>query len=510
MTLALFRQDPWKRSHPLYASSSLTVSPAPEYASSEVLMASLYRAIGYEDISEGKVPQAGRELEQRLQKLRDKRGKAPQDATIGVEDWNAVLHGVLESPKLPNQSAKRFLQVTPVVPSLAAFSGSARLAGNPWTPGNLLRRIVWLGSPNRESAGTRWTALFQALSVNDQDDIFARWLEQESRAWATTAPWQEAPVREGDIATLAHDDFDHLGFMPARQFAKDLDALIQAKHALTRRQWTSLVESVVRLAAVSHVAWLCEVQARIWRCLSDALAGAGPTEVTDTRSAIFPERAEYMAYGGKALPGLKDMASSYLAARLGINTVLWSLVEVGHPYDGDVSSSAGIAKLCQHLRQHREVLNGAGVMATLVDIREQEARALNCKKGIGANLLEFARHALGKRQTAMQLLQGYDQGYILRKKGNSNSSPWIVALGPVAVLALVHCALTGVGGPRSVHRLGQHLAAYGVVVDHWDIGRNDLGLQLRMLGLVLDSPDAESGMLLIPPFPSTNALDKQS
>jgi hypothetical protein len=45
------------------------------------------------------------------------------------------------------------------------------------------------------------------------------------------------------------------------------------------------------------------------------------------------------------------------------------------------------------------------------------------------------------------------------------------------------------------------MAAYGIVVDHRKIDSNELGTQLRMLGLVLDSPDAESGMLLVPPFP---------
>jgi hypothetical protein len=55
-----------------------------------------------------------------------------------------------------------------------------------------------------------------------------------------------------------------------------------------------------------------------------------------------------------------------------------------------------------------------------------------------------------------------------------------------------------------VRRLSQHLAAYGATVDHRDIATNDLGHQLRMLGLVLDSPDAESGMLLVPPFPAAN------
>jgi hypothetical protein len=215
-----------------------------------------------------------------------------------------------------------------------------------------------------------------------------------------------------------------------------------------------------------------------------------------------------MAYGGKALQGIKDKVSSYLNARLGINTLLWSLKQIGSPYEGDFSSSRGIAALCLHIQNHKNALIRAGTLETIIDIREQEARALLCRKGIGSNLLEFARHALGQRQTAVPLLRGYDQGYILKKKGSSPSSPWIVSLGPVAVLALVHCALAGMGGPRSIHRLGLHLEAYGVTVDKHEIARNDLGHQLRMLGLVLDSPDAESGMLLLPPFHTSQVLQE--
>lgn len=33
---------------------------------------------------------------------------------------------------------------------------------------------------------------------------------------------------------------------------------------MTRRQWTSLLEALVRVAAVAHVAWLCEVQKMTW------------------------------------------------------------------------------------------------------------------------------------------------------------------------------------------------------------------------------------------------------
>ncbi|MDP1979399.1 hypothetical protein [Undibacterium sp.] len=505
MTLADFKQGPWKRehSHPAYKDSALAISPAPEYASSEVLVASLYRTIGFESISEGGVPQAGRDLDKRIQKLRDKHLPSPKDATVGVDTWNTVLHGILESPKLPNQSSKRFLQVTPLVPGTASFSGSARLSSNSWPAGSLIRRMVWLGSQDHESALALWHDLYSALSVVKSDDIFARWLQEEASAWDCSPEWKFVSVSPTNVAHLAQEDFHAIKFLPARQFVKDLRAIILAKDAMTRRQWTSLLEAILRLAAVTHVTWLCDVQARIWRSLSEALENRGLTNEAAVREAIFPTKPQYMTYGGKALNNLKDKTSGYLTARLGINTTLWALEQVGEPYTDDMSSSSGIANLCKHIHSNLSLLNALDVKGIFLDVREQEARALNCKKGIGANLLEFARHLLGQRQTAVQLLRGYDQGYILKKKGPYPSSPWVVSLGPVAVLALVHCALAGMGGARSIHRLGQHLAEYGIAVDRHDITRNDLGHQLRMLGLVLDSPDAESGMLLLPPFPAT-------
>lgn len=507
MSLSDFKQTPWSKSHPSYQKSALAISPAPEYASSEVLLASLYRTIGFASASEGSVPQAGRDLDRRIQKLREKRQPPPTGAVVGVEAWNTVLHGILESPKLPNQSSKRFLQVTPIVPGAALFSGSARLSSNSWPAGSLIRRMVCLGSKDRESAQRLWQSLFAALSVDDDDDVFARWLDQETSAWNPGASnWAFSPIPEDEIATLERSDFQGIQFLPARRFTKDLLAIMQAKGSMTRRQWTSLLEALLRLAAASHVTWLCDVHSRTWSCLWAALTdGIAPTSELDARRALFPEAPQYMTYGGKALQGIKDKVSSYLNARLGINALLWSLDQIGVPYSGNLSSSAGIAALCQHIRQHKAELTRLGTLETIADVREQEARALLCKKGIGSNLLEFSRHVLGQRQAAVPLLRGYDQGYILKKKGSSPSSPWIVSLGPVAVLALVHCALAGMGGPRSVHRLGQHLEAYGIAVDKHDIGRNDLGHQLRMLGLVLDSPDAESGMLLLPPFPINQA-----
>lgn len=508
MSLADFKGSPWARSHPAYKGAALSMNPAPEYANSEVLLASLYRTISeFADgdavltISEGRVPIRGRKLDGTVVNARDKKQRRPDGAALDGDSMHALLHNVLESPKLPNQSAKRFLQVTPLVGETAAFSGSARLAGNPWPAGALVRQMIWLGSPDSASAQDIWSRLFHALGVHDDDDVFARFLRDEVAAW-DGAQWGIGPTSPDaeDAACFPPGELEGVA-SPARQFCQDLDAVMSAKPVMTRRQWTSLLEALVRIAAVGHVAWVCEVHRRIWACVQQSLVGADLPE--DVRLAIYPRNFGYLTYGMAPVSELRDRTSTYLGARLGLNAVLWTLDECGAPFAGKLSSAADVAALCTLVMESRAALTGVG--ALIDDLSDREARTLRCRRGVGANLMEFARHVLYQRQVANPVLRGYDQGYVLRKRSAAKSSPWICVPGPVAVLMLVHCSLAKLAGPRSVHRLAEHMAAYGIVVDHRKINSNELGGQLRMLGLVLDSPDAESGMLLVPPFPQARA-----
>jgi hypothetical protein len=199
------------------------------------------------------------------------------------------------------------------------------------------------------------------------------------------------------------------------------------------------------------------------------------------------------------LPIIRDLASRYLGARLGLNLLLWHLDEAGTTVES-LSSTQDIVSFLGLVADHRKELRGAHVLGVLSALRDEHARTLACKRGIGSNIVEFCRYVLGQRQAADENLRGFDQGYELKKRAEYASAPWVVSLGPVAVLAFVHCCLAEAAGPRSVQRLCEHLAWYGIGVDRDDISKSDLGRKLRMLGLVLDSPDAESGMLLVPPF----------
>ena len=492
MSLQEFRASPWKISHRAYEGSSFNIRPAPEFATAEVVLASTYRASGFHGYAERDVPQAGRNLDRAASKNVPNSGLGQ----ISSETWRTIIYGVMESPKRPKQSSKRFLQLCPLVPDVSLYSGSARLVGNSWNPGLLVERMIQMGSESAAGAAKVWNELHLGLSVRDDDDVWARWLQAEfERRRDSVMSWQSSPISAE--TTLPEGEGRGLRF-PSLRFVRDLSAVLRAKPFMTRRQWVSLLESILRLGTTAHVLWLCDVNDRLWRDTARVLRHEASAPLEEAvRSTIVGGHHQRLVYGQPALPIVRDLASRYLEARLGLNLTLWHLSSTGFEIES-MSSVADLARFLRIVEERRETMGE--ILSDLERLTDEHTRTLTCKKGIGANLMEFCRYTMGQRETADPNLRGYDQGYLLKKRADYKSAPWIVSLGPAALLALVHCCLEEVAGPRSVQRFCEHLAWYGLDVDRDTVAKSDLGKNLRMLGLVLDSPDAESGMLLVPPF----------
>lgn len=497
MTTKDFMDSPWLKSHPVFESAIFSIYRAPEFSTGEVVLSSIYRASGFKDVAESKVKGLGEALSKAADRARKKEGK---QGGIQPDTWRTVLDRLVQSPKVAKQSSKRFMSLSPVVPNAALYSGAARLTGNPWNPGQLVKRIIQLGAPSDADASALWKRLHDALGVGANDDIWARWLQQEFELHRHDVDgWK--PTDMPALEIFPPSDRSGISY-PAKQFVADLDGIIAAKSAMTRRQWISLLEAVLRIGTVSHVLWICDVNDRVWRLIREIIASDSthaPSNDVQVGERLLAVRPRMLSFGHPSIPTLRDFASKYLSARIGLNCTMWALDGMGAGF-AKLDSLAGIRAFINTVEANKGALRAAAVLDSYHKLQDREVRTIACKKGIGSNLMEFAQYTLGQRQTMDETLRGYDQGYFLRKRGEARNSPWVLALGPAAVLAMAHCCLHEVKGPRSVQRLAKHLSAYGIEFDLHGLNDSDLGRQLRMLGLVLDSPDAESGMLLVPPF----------
>ena len=513
MTPEEFVQKPWAQSsiHDAYSGSFLHMRPAPEYASGEVVLASTYRQVGSisDSVTEGKTPANGREFQKNLN-----RGRRPRrDATgtgIDAEAWRRIVTGTLRSPKQPNQAAQRFLQISPVVPDAALYSLSARLSSNSWNPGALVARVIQFGEASEASAQELWNQLFHALSVDEHDDVWARFLQEEFRSWRNKAHEQcwttPRPLSADKAATAWH----RAGTMtPAMQFVVDLKRILSLKIYLTRRQWISMVEAMLRIGTVSHVLWTCKANIQCFKMLRGALGGQG-VPPRDELEFMFGVGEGFWRYGQLASGTITDSATGFVKARAGMNLLLH---HVGGQYDGlseCLANLDAIEAFAMWLRDHHGSIDTDRYWRDYQSVIENDQRLVAGKKGISANVREFLRHALGQRQTTEPGLGSYDQGYFLAKRGSYRSAPWIVSLGPVSVLAIVHACTHDARGPRTVEDLCRHLGGYGIEVQAQEVPDSPLGKTLRNLGLVLDSPDAEGGMVVLNPFEHVGKEPAQS
>ncbi len=501
-----FIESPWTQAslHAAYEQSFLHMRPAPEYASGEVVLASTYRRAGFEPsiVTEGKVPSLGREF----QKLLDK-GKRPggREAVTGIDAdaWSRIVSGTLRSPKQPNQSSKRFLQISPVVPDAAMYSLSARLSANSWNPGELVAAVVQYGSKSPDNAQVLWHELFNALSVDENDDIWARFLDAEFRSWRAKPladAWQSPRALAKDARFEAWHEASTC--VPATQFVEDLAKILALKKLLTRRQWISMLEAMLRIGTASHILWVCQANIQCFDLARKVLQGSIPPPDHESLKSLLSTGTGFWRYGQYASTTLTANATGFVKARAGLNLMLHQLESEfdSNKLAGTLANTRSIIEFLAWLGEIRERFDMEAFRGGYQNVIESDPRRVAGKKGIASNVQEFLRHVLGQRQTAERGLDSYDQSYFMAKSGSHKSARWAVGLGPVSVLALVHACTSKARGPRTVEDFCRHIGQYGIEVEAQDIPGSPLGQTLRNLGLVLDSPDAEGGMVLVNPF----------
>jgi hypothetical protein len=511
LSAAEFEADPLSELHDLYDNSVFNLRPAPEVATGEVMLASLMRNVGYVNSGksiEGAVPKEGRDLEKRLRTaIQDDAPRATGQLMNGAE-WQRVLTGMIASPRQNRETKRRHLSISPLVPDASLYSLSARLVPNTWNPGNLVRAMVGIGSGSPAEAEETWSLLFGALSVEQDDDVFAKILENEFRFWRPLhAP--DAPI-EWKRREIGRDYTRHAGLdlafgAPAGQFCRDLRVLSTLKKRLTLRQWTSMLGSLVRLGSASHVLWVCHLNQVVWQLMRAALVPGAAIPSQAHVSEEFRACPIFFRYGEKVQDPIKSAVRNFITGRVALNLVLCLLSDAIGASElagrvGEVSDVEGVHRLLKLVAEQRGAICETPLEPRLAGLLERNPKILQCKHGVTNNVNEFLTYSISRRQTADDKDINYDQGYWIRKAASYKAAPWVLVAGPVALLTTVYCCVSASRAPKTILDLVTHAEKYGVALRASGSFDDRLIASLRTLGLVLDSPDAEGGMMVSPPF----------
>lgn len=517
MQVSDFESAPTKERHPAYG-ASMFYTTAPEWSTGEVLLAAVYRGLVL-GVSESVVD---------LENI----ARAPElmPAEVGGrQTWARLLaeRGGIASPLRHGQySPMASRQLMPLVPTIARIAGVlGKKPRSRWNPTNLLLETI--GAGLGKSRGEELVRdLGEALQVTPSDDVFARFVEESLRQGLQSI--QPAPAASVPFRALALED-DHLRafranssarrLCPAERFCNDLPFTLTVKSALTRRQWTVLLESMLRIGLGMHVLWTCNANIIAWEIALSVASGSTSPTAADIESAIWETHDEtrpLLQLGSNAEPLIERMIERYAYARTGLNLLLCRLddVNAAWPETTPIGCStqpaqdapASLAAFYSHVYANRQAVDAtdAGLwlrarVSQLFDRREDLRALATCKSGYTKNLFEFARHGLGQVKAKDPDQRCYDLAYLLAYSGDRRPLP--VQPGPAMLVMLVHaCCASNPTIPVSLDDFRRHLGEYGLHVPAGELVHGRTGRDLAMLGLVVDSPDAAGGRLLVKPF----------
>ncbi|WP_224984204.1 hypothetical protein [Geomonas agri] len=492
MSVSEFKDEPFK-DRAEYQRTLFHLYPAPEFATGEVMTAALYRAIGYR-ASESDVTAWGKDFKGRLESE-----AIPYSGKITPSTWKRIISVGLASPRQPGQQRQLLPSITPLVPEACLYSNTARQQGNPWNPGNLVLSMLECGSQGSHEK-VCWDSLFRALSTGDNQDPWARFVSECFKNCVhpddKLPGWEQkpfVPIMPG----IRWAEWRISG-SPSEALVRALPGVLSLKPKLTRRQWISLFEALLRISCASHVAWICKANLELWEFLVNCFEEP-PSQHWDGKQ-LFKSSDTYWPYGERIDPLIHSITRDYITGRLGVNLVLHHVSETLGMENIDLKSPTGIKNLGQAIYDGREKLDLRMVRDVHDEALERNPRLLECTHGITSNVKYFFRYTLGQRQSVAEDELNYDQGYWVKKTGPQRNASWVVSGGPVALMAMVSSCCNTHRASRTVEDFCRFLNQFGVTTRASDLAWNGLGNSMRRLGLVIDSPDAEGGMILIDPF----------
>ncbi|MFB3903184.1 MAG: hypothetical protein ACE15E_07000 [Acidobacteriota bacterium] len=508
-----FLNQPTSRLHPSYKQSLLTVEAA-EYATGEVLLGSVCRKLLL-DLGEATIDLS------KLPELEDQLDRAFADIDPGLAGLGQTLlfePGGIASPQKYGQLGLRPLRsLMPIVPQVARHACVIGKVRSRWSPANLLVQVIGTGL-NEQKGNELIDRLTRALLIGPDEDLFARFLATflERAAGSGNLP-SAAPYRlTADDRRGFRGQAAAPGLSPAERVCQDLDAVVAIKGQLTRRQWSVLLEAACRIGLVTHVLWVCQANAACWQLALEAAEGAPVPDVAEVERRLWVahrDSAPLIEIGRPATPGIKRILERYLVARFGLNILLCALDGAGQTFAGalgaDVargtSAAEGIREFLLHVAANRWNLNAqnpAGWLRALCsEVCDEYPSHVSAKTGSTKNLLEFAIYALGQLKTSPPDRRCYDQAFLLSSDERSNRKPQVAQPGPAMLLFLAHaCCSTLSGLPVSLEDFRLYLSDYGLHTPAGELLTGRLCSDLQNLGLVVDSPDAAGGRLLVKPF----------
>ncbi len=401
-------------------------------------------------------------------------------------------------PNTSNQSSNLPPRV-PVTPRIAHVTGFTRNDGKGWRPGESIRGLIIRGSKDLNEAQRVWGCLAEKMNTgkneghsiwSDAIDFFVGEVDLCEKLEPLGSTATPCPVFEGFVSR------------PARAFVKYLTYVLELENKLTRYQWITVFDSYLRIALASDLLWVAAMNKHLLGVFDEFKEDPELYSGDNLDQLLFKTvQFDPIEIGSEAAASLKRYTRHYIRGHLHLNQILKLLYSDGATRQHiDLNTVGGVKSLFTAIRAFGVEELFARVRREVVKIHNEEPELMLCTKTgpFSEPFFTSIYYALRQHDTRDRTESHFDQGYWAKK--DRKNAPWKFWPGPVALVLFTHLASIEGAGDSTAGGFSDLLGQFGIKIDIKEINSGRVGKDLRNLGLVVDSPDAEGGMLINDPF----------
>jgi hypothetical protein len=481
-----------------YKKSIFSISPAVEVAYDLNLSAALFRACVSGGRSEASLFRDASEFRSKLRCDSSDNWKDGFSLQKIMEDKALRAPYTGSQPKSEDQKFA-YARHIPISVNLAMVSDFVRNNDKLWAVGDRMALMVRRGAPSQveyervmaeiaSDAGDCW-ASFINFKMNelilksefspDLGDIKDRLVGKEGKP----------KDFERVIAAEDHEMRSYL-YPSASELFESLDVLIGWRRTLLSSHFVSLLDSLLRLHAFSEVRHLSMANSLLLELA--LVADEQDFTESDIRNKFISLQKE------SALSSDADLNEEIenCASLLELSRLFFNQFKDSYDVGKKISSVSSIAKWFLQIRAGDSSYSLCKKRFRASFDNGSQAREIKNSPAL-KNFKEFLKYIVQQRVVDTGLAGQFDQGYWAQKIGAYRAAKWKMRISPVGSLLFAGLACRGLPS-CTFSDISERMKYAGLAVSN--TGKGQLQLNLKSLGLTIDSPDGVGGFLVSNPF----------
>jgi hypothetical protein len=468
-----------------------------------ILIASLYRNLKLVNASESDSNDNASNL---FNKINDEKKLGD---IFSNEDLKKLFYTSLSVPSSDTQlKVKKFL-INPLVPEIGNFGLAARHAANPWNPGAFIIEIIANSVKSSQDFIDIITKLRTALIIdpNNESDLWALCVKNEFVTLTDNL--------EIDRNSHIHEKFFQELYKKNNKKKKlyaysknsenlitDLNNIINLKSKLTRQKWVGILEGYLRLTIFNHIIYTLNLSKSylelIYNKINNNDSSLNEDDLNDFLNNKYIINDIRLKVGSQRKLYIIKNIENFIFYN---SFVYYIMNQIGEPsfVDFDKDSFYSISeKFIKYLKDND---NAKTIKSNFYSDHEGQLSIFNENYGSFKNIKESLEY-LCSRKTSTNSKFISDVNFIFEKSTSSNNAPYVfnVSAGVISTLtALIflrqNYSYEFISGLEFI----KELQKYNIELSIKDISEGKIKETLLSLGIVIDSPDTEGGILIMKP-----------